>query len=78
MITLFAKTKSGTLINLEFVYRNQEVVCDAYVGEKKTHNVSFDQREGKPYLSLCQYGTKSLLGIDTKANTNNLIEVFWW
>lgn len=76
MNNVFAKTKSGLVINLEFAYRNEEVVCDAMVGDKKVLKVPVGRVQGKQCISLSKREVMSLLGIDTNKNLNSLIEIF--
>jgi hypothetical protein len=76
MNNVFAKTKSGLVINLDLVYRNQEVVCDAIVGDKKVLKVPVGRVQGKQCISLSKREVMSLLGIDTGKNLNSLIEIF--
>ncbi len=77
-VTIFAKTKSGIVINLSLKPKQarDESYWVASVGEQAVNAPTFPVHEGKEYLCLNDIQVKKLLGITVKRNTNSLIEVF--
>lgn len=77
-VTIFAKTKSGIVINLSLKPKQarDESYWEASVGEQIVNAPTFPVHEGKEYLCLNDIQVKKLLGITVKRNVNSLIEVF--
>ena len=76
-LAIFAKTKSGIVINLSLFLKNDretsywQAECNG-----ETCVVSFQTHDGKEYLKLNEIQVKKLLNVAVKKNTNSLIEVF--